>query len=86
MAITVKTAGALRHFLGRQREMQAEGATVGEVLEHLDIRDRLYDDTGKPRRICNIYVNDEDMRLLQGLETPVKEGDTVTLTAAIAGG
>ena len=59
---------------------------VIKVLEYLDVRDRLYDDTGKPRRICSIYVNEEDMRLLQGLNTPVKDGDTVTLTAAIAGG
>ena len=87
MSITVRTGAVLKGLLGGQQEIEAEGKTVGELLEGLNIRDRLCDDTGKVRRHFNIHVNDgEDIRLLQGLDTPVKDGDTVTILSAIAGG
>ncbi len=87
MAITVRTGGALKSLLNGQQEAIADGATVGEVLSALNIGDRLCDDAGKLRRHFNIHVNEgDDIRLLQGLETPVDDGGTVTILSAIAGG
>ncbi len=87
MAITLRTAGALRSLFDGKQEAQAEGATVGEVVEHLGIRERLCDDSGKLRRHFNVHVNEgEDIRRLQGLDTPVADGDTITILSAIAGG
>ena len=87
MAVTVRTGAALKSLLGGQQETQAEGSTVGEIIQSLNVTDRLCDDTGKVRRHFNIHVNDnEDVRLLKGLETPVSDGDVVTILSAIAGG
>ena len=87
MAITVRTGSALKSLLGGQRETSAEGSTVGEILSHLNVSDRICDDSGKVRRHFNIHINEgEDIRLLQGLDTEVKDGDTVTILSAIAGG
>lgn len=87
MAITIRAGAALKSLLAGAQEAQAEGATVGEILEQLGACERLCDDSGKVRRHFNIHVNDgEDIRLLQGLDTPVQEGDTVTILSAIAGG
>ena len=87
MPITVRTGAALKTLFGGKREVSAEGTTVGELLNYLDVQDRICDDTGKVRRHFNIHVNEgEDIRLLQGLDTAVKDGDTVTILSAIAGG
>ena len=87
MAITVRTGGALKALLGGQQERSAEGSTVREVVSGLGIVARLCDDAGNVRRHFNIHVNEgEDIRLLQGLETPVGDGDVVTILSAIAGG
>jgi len=87
MPITVRTGAVLRSLLGGRQEVQTQGSTVSEVLERLGIRDRLCDETGKVRRHFNIHINEgEDIRLLQGLNTGVKDGDTVTILSAIAGG
>ena len=87
MPVKVRTGTALKNLLGGSQEVAAEGATVGQVLEHLEIVRRLCDEAGIVRRHFNIHVNDGDeIRLLQGLETPVNEGDTVTILSAIAGG
>jgi molybdopterin converting factor small subunit len=87
MAITVRTGAALKALFDGQREQQAEGATVGELIEGLGVRDRLCDSEGKIRRHFNIHINEgEDIRLLDGLDTPVSDGDEVTILSAIAGG
>ncbi len=87
MPVKIRTGAALKSLFNGCQEVQTEGATVGELMERLGVRDRLCDESGKVRRHFNIHVNeDEDIRLLQGLETPVKEGDTVTILSAIAGG
>jgi MoaD family protein len=75
---------------GGKDEIEAKGATVREVIEDLDrnypgIKDRLCDEKGV-RRFVNIYQNEEDIRFLDGLETVVKEGDSVSIVPAIAGG
>ena len=85
MTITVRTGAALKTLLGGRQEVQAEGISVGELLEHLNIRDRVCNDAGDIRRHFNIHVNEnEDVRLQQGLDTPVKDGDAVTILSASA--
>lgn len=87
MSVTVRLGSALRSLTNGQREVTATGGNVGELLDDLGIRDRLTDDTGKLRRHFNIHINDgDDVRLQQGLDTPIAEGDTVTILSAIAGG
>ena len=87
MAITVKTGAALKSLLAGQLEATAEAATVGELLEHLGITDRLCDESGKLRRHFNIHVNgSEDIRMLEGMDTALADGDTVAILSAIAGG
>ncbi len=87
MAVKVRVGAALSKLLDGKREVEAEGATVGEIVQALGMKERLCDGSGKLRRHFNIHVNEsEDVRLLDGLETPVKDGDAVTILSAIAGG
>lgn len=87
MRVTVRTGAALRSLLNGQHQVTAEASTVGELLDVLQVRDRICDDAGKVRRHFNIHVNEgEDVRLLNGLDTPLHEGDVVTILSAIAGG
>jgi molybdopterin converting factor small subunit len=87
MSVTVRTGSALKGLLGGRTKVEASGSTVGELLDHLGVRERVCDDTGKVRRHFTIHINEgEDVRLLQGLDTPVADGDTVTVLSAIAGG
>ncbi len=87
MAVKVRVGAALSKLLGGEREAEAEGATVGEIIQSLGVQDRLCDGSGKLRRHFNIHVNEgEDVRLLDGLETSVSDGDVVTILSAIAGG
>ncbi len=87
MGVSVKTGSVLKSLLGGELEVQSEGNTIGEVLDSLGIRDRVCDASGAVRRHFNIHVNDgEDVRLQQGLDTVVKDGDSVTILSAIAGG
>jgi molybdopterin synthase sulfur carrier subunit len=76
---------------GGAAEVEAEGKTVRELIEDLErryagIKARLCDESGEVRRFVNIFVNDEDIRFLQGLDTELKEGDEVSIIPAIAGG
>ncbi len=91
MAVTVFIPTALRQFAGGRAEVSVEAATVGEALErvmgeHAELRRHLYGEQGALRNFVNVYVNDEDIRHAQRLETPVKDGDTVSIIPAIAGG
>jgi len=87
MAITVKTGTALARLLDGRRVVETQGATIGEVLDSLGLRERLCDGTGQVRRHFNIHINGgEDVRLLGGLDTPVSDGDEVAVLSAIAGG
>lgn len=90
MAVTVRIPTPLRTLTGGQDEVTAKGSTVRAVIDDLEasypgIRDRLCDDKGV-RRFVNIYANDEDIRFLENLDTPLKEGDSVQIVPAIAGG
>jgi molybdopterin converting factor small subunit len=76
---------------GGAAEVDVEGATVAEVLEQLEARHpgfapRLFDDKGQLRRFVNVFVADEDIRFLQGLETPIAGGQVVSIVPAVAGG
>jgi len=87
MPVKVRVGAALSGLLGGRREAEAEGCTVGELVRALGIDDRLCEASGKLRRHFNVHVNEsEDVRLLGGLDTPVKDGDVVTILSAIAGG
>ena len=91
MAVTVKIPTQLRAVTGGEAETDVEDATtVGEVLDGLyqrydGLRDRIAVD-GDLRRFVNVYVQGEDIRFLEGLDTPVEDGDEVTILPAVAGG
>jgi sulfur-carrier protein len=90
MSVTVKIPTQLRAATDGAAEVEAEGGTVGEVLDavfdaHGDLRERITQD-GDLRRFVNVYVSGEDIRFQQGLETAINEGDEVTILPAVAGG
>lgn len=90
MAIEVRIPTILRTFTGGAKSVQGAGETLDALLADLDaqyggLRERLVDEAGL-RRFINVYLNDEDVRFLGGLTAPVKDGDTVTVLPAVAGG
>jgi molybdopterin synthase sulfur carrier subunit len=90
MAVTVKIPTQLRDAAGGSASVQADGETVGEVLEslfasHGELRERLYLD-GDLRRFVNVYLSGEDIRFLDGLQTAVPAGGELTILPAVAGG
>jgi molybdopterin synthase sulfur carrier subunit len=91
MEVHVRIPTPLKKLAGERDVIKAKGETVGEVLQWLTevypgLNERLRDEQGAVRRFINIYVNDEDIRFHQNLETPVKEGDQISIIPAIAGG
>ena len=90
MAVKVLIPTPLRQYTGGKDTVEATGASVNEVLQNLGqqyagITERMLD-AGKIRRFVNVYVNDEDIRYLKNLDTPVKDGDEVSIIPAVAGG
>ena len=88
---TVRIPPVLRPQTGGQPEVEAAGSDVGEVLraltaEHPGTEEQLFGEDGDLNRYVNVYLNDEDVRVLDGLGTSVKEGDTVVILPAMAGG
>jgi molybdopterin synthase sulfur carrier subunit len=91
MAVTVKLPTILRKHDGGEAKIEAEGATLRELLGNLEssypgITKNVLADDGGLHRFINVYVNDEDVRYLGSLETELNEGDTVSLLPAVAGG
>jgi len=91
MSVTVRIPTQLRTLTGGAGEVAVEGVTVGEVLKALDaahagFTDRLFDDGGNLRRFVNVFLADEDVRFLDGLATPVADGQTLSIVPAVAGG
>jgi len=91
MAVTVRIPTQLRELSGGNAEVQTEGGSVGAVLEGLEsahpgFRERLFDEQGELRRFVNVFLDDEDIRFLDGLDTSVEDGDEVTILPAVAGG
>jgi molybdopterin converting factor small subunit len=91
MAVTVRIPTQLRELSGGASEVTADGGTVATVLAELEaahpgFSERLFDDGGQLRRFVNVFVADEDIRFLNGVDTPVTEGQTVSIVPAVAGG
>ncbi|MFM8855719.1 MAG: MoaD/ThiS family protein [Actinomycetota bacterium] len=91
MAVTIRIPTTLRPLSGGNSTVEVAGATLGEVLANLEaahpgFKDRLFDDQGGLRRFVNLFVADDDVRYLQGLDTPVPDGETVSIIPAVAGG
>ncbi len=88
---TVYIPTALRRLTGNQSKVQIEADTVGDILNSLNdtypgIGDRIFDDQGEVKRFINIFCNDDEIRTLQGLATPVGERDRISIVPAMAGG
>ena len=88
---TIKIPPVLRSSVGGDKEVDAHGSTVGEVLrslseQHPATESQLFSEGGGLNRYVNVYLNDEDVRVLDGLETRVTEGDTIVILPAMAGG
>lgn len=91
MSVKVRIPSPLRNYTNGADVVETAGSNVGEVLSSLKskaagIETRLFKGEGQLNRFVNIYVNDEDIRFLSNLETPVKEGDEISIVPAIAGG
>jgi molybdopterin synthase sulfur carrier subunit len=91
MAVTIRIPTQLRELSGGASEVSAGGDTVAAVLADLEtahpgFKERLFDDDGQLRRFVNVFVADEDIRFLDGVDTPVNEGQTVSIVPAVAGG
>lgn len=91
MPISVRIPTPLRKFTAGAESVTASGATVGALVadvesRHPGLKERICDDAGKVRRFVNVYVNGEDIRFLGSLDTPVKDGDEISIVPAIAGG
>lgn len=89
--VRVRIPTPLRKFTNGADEVNAQGNNVRSLVEDLDqkfpgIKERIYDESGKIRRFVNVYVNGDDIRFLQNLETSLKEGDNISIVPAIAGG
>ena len=91
MAVNVRIPTPLRKFTDGKDEVEASGNTVAEMLDNLEvnfpgIKEKLCDESGKLRKFLNIYLNDEDIRFMDSLDTELREGDSLALIPAIAGG
>jgi molybdopterin converting factor small subunit len=91
MTVKIRIPTQLRTLSGGASEVGVDGATVADVLAALEsahpgFKDRLFDDSGSLRRFVNVFVADEDVRFLEGLDTPVSAGTTVSIVPAVAGG
>lgn len=91
MSVIVRVPTILRSYTGGEAEVSGEGATLNDVLHDLETRHtgllaRVLDENGKIRRFVNVYVNEEDVRFEQGLDTPTPAGTAVSILAAVAGG
>ena len=91
MAIKVRIPTPLMKLTNNQSEVSAEGETISDIINNLEnqfngIKDRICEENGAPRRFINIYINEEDIRFLEGEKTTVKDGDEISIIPAIAGG
>ena len=88
---TIRIPSPLRRYTNGQSKAQASGGTVTEIIENLEaqypgVKTRLCDDSGQIKRYVNVFVNDKEIRTLQGADTPVADTDEVSIVPAMAGG
>lgn len=91
MAVTVRLPGSLKQWTDGKRIVEVPSGSVGEAIrslctEYPGVGERVLDEQGQPRRFVNLYVNGEDVRLLQGTQTSLSDGDEVIIAPAVAGG
>ena len=91
MSVKVRVPTPLQKITQNKPEVETTGKTIRELIDSLEknypgLKERICDQNGKLRRFVNVYVNDEDIRFLKNEETPVKDGDEVSIIPAIAGG
>ncbi|MDB6112311.1 MAG: molybdopterin synthase subunit MoaD [Pedosphaera sp.] len=91
MAKTIRIPTPLRKLTNNEEVVEVDAATIGAAIVELQsrypgIKERLMDENGEVRRFVNVYVNEEDIRFLQNQQTPLKDGDEVSIIPAIAGG
>ena len=91
MSVRVRVPTPLRKFTNGADEVMVDGDSIKALVENLEagypgIKERICDENGKVRRFVNVYVNGDDIRFLQNLETALKEGDQISIVPAIAGG
>ena len=91
MSTSIRIPTPLRKLTSEREVVQADGSTIGEILQSLDanypgLKDRICDEQGNVRRFVNVYLNDEDIRFLEEKATVVKDGDEISIVPAIAGG
>ena len=91
MAVTVRIPTTLRPLSGGAKQIELESGSLADVIAALEathpgFRDRLLDDDGALRKFVNVFVDDDDVRFMDGLETPVPDGATVSIMQAVAGG
>ncbi len=91
MSVLVRIPTPLQKLAGDKAELNVEATTLQQVIDQLssqneEFKSRLLDESGNLRRFVNVYVNEEDVRFLQKLDTPLKDGDEVSIVPAIAGG
>ena len=91
MAVEVRIPTVFRKFTGNQAVIEVDGGTIADVIDQLEtlhpgLKEQLMTGEGQLHRFVNVYVNDEDARYLEQLETKVAEGDTVSLLPSVAGG
>jgi sulfur-carrier protein len=91
MSVTVRIPTQLRSLSGNAAEVQVEASTVAEALKALDsahpgFGERLFDESGSLRRFVNVFLADEDIRFLQGVDSTVTDGQTISIVPAVAGG
>lgn len=91
MSVNVRVPTTLRTLTGGEAQVAVEGGTVAEVLSALDaahpgFKDKLLDDEGKLRRFVNVFVADDDVRFMDGIDTAVPDGETLSIVPAVAGG
>ncbi|MEO8265558.1 MAG: ubiquitin-like small modifier protein 1 [Ilumatobacteraceae bacterium] len=91
MSVNVRIPTTMRPIAGGVSSVQVEGVTLADVLANLEtahpgFRERLFDDTGALRKFVNVFVSDDDVRYLDGVDTKVPDGETVSIIPAVAGG
>lgn len=91
MTVEVQIPSVLKKLTGGAKSVKGQGQTVRELLENLDLeypgmKKQLTSEDGQLHRFVNVYLNDEDIRFLQQMETPLKDGDVISILPAIAGG